>query len=610
MSRSRVDTGQDSEKSSSIDYHINEYIKNNIPETQIRSIMANRGKTQDQIEKVIEKVSEKRERISRAASKFLEKIQQRYNEISPSTVTQLANSTAEKYNFSGAEKNIFMHMITNREKMNELFSIPQKFSNGMTRLFNVQYMGGYGAPPSLNVQSDEYSYLEKINKLYEEHIDLQQNVVNQHLRYNDLDIQALSGTYDRTTNAIGFYIHPVLAALFLPKIDLIERRMLRANLGRIMVERSRAYLNTSHPVKENSIVNSEVDDYKFVLDMISDPTNSRSLDKESPVQNILKRFNIQIELWKNISKLRNGNYYGTLSSGSYNEITRLNNLVNNYRWYLFDSPDVSQPHDEGLFLKKLLSIFSLRPTYCQTTTVGMPQYMTSNYIMPQVGRVKLESIPVINVKIERENRYPAGAEPSLKDMLNYMEWFPDEYHCVPKNKTVIFSDEVLFVNVHRREQIPNQYNITINYPNLPKDLLDARKSNIITTPVYVPRQMDINRQNFNLRSIVTVDPPISKEQVSTTSSTILVRRTGSNMAATEEFIYYHPIGPAQAFLKQKSSGGDEVTRNDPMTMIPHDDATGEVTFTNLSKRYGSIYVYVNEEKQMENKGSYTNLQFL
>lgn len=578
------------------DSSVVEYLRNNVPVEHIRSIMANKGEDPRKIEKVVERVSTDRDQLRKAAIKLNEKIQLKFGDIGPEHIMRIANKFADSHNFTPVQRSVFISFIGDRERMNELFTTRTVPTNKMSKLFNSQYMGAPGSPPALNLGTEEFAVLERIKKHYEGTIDIHQNVVNQHLRYQDTALQAVSGEFRPSSHNVASHIHPVVAALFFPKINIIERRMLLTNLGRIIVSRGRAYLNAPAPLRESSIVPADIDDYKFVVDMINDPSNNMSLQNESALSNVLRRYNIQTELWKNVLNLRQGRYYS--KDYTNNEISTLTGLVDKYSWYLYDSPDLSKVHDDGLFLNKLLSVFSLRPTYCQTTTVN--RYPYNAPIMPSLGRTKLTPIPMINVKLPSR---PAGiqitnstaSEPSLSNMLTQFEFFLEGDGYVPKNKTIVYSDQVCFVHVQRREPLPNFSNLAIDYPALPRSFVQMQTSRLNTSPVHIPEDLNINNQKFELRSVVTVDPPQTKDQLSTGSSTIIIKKTSGFGFQTNDFLYYSPMSPSTAYVS--SNDPSKVVNNQPVTALQYDSSNlDEPSFVGLAKRYGSVYMYVNPDE--------------
>jgi hypothetical protein len=215
-----------------------------------------------------------------------------------------------------------------------------------------------------------------------------------------------------------------------------------------------------------------------------------------------------------------------------------------------------------------------------------------------IGRTKLTPIPMINVKlptrhIGMEVVKTNDKEPSLSGMLSQFGLFLEEGGYVPKNKTVIYSDNVCFVHVQRREPLPNFTGTAIDYPSFPRAFVQMKSSRINTTSIDVPETLNINSQKFNLRSVVVVDPPQVKDQVSTTSSTLVIKPTEAFGFESNDFIYYNPMAPANAFTRDSDNA---VVHNNPFTNIPYyDDDTNIPSFCHLAKKYGSIYIYVNPD---------------
>ena len=57
------------------------------------------------------------------------------------------------------------------------------------------------------------------------------------MQYTDCAIESLSGLYNRDLNRIGDHVHPVIAALFLPKFRVVDDFFLWSNIAGIVKSR-------------------------------------------------------------------------------------------------------------------------------------------------------------------------------------------------------------------------------------------------------------------------------------------------------------------------------------------------------------------------------------
>lgn len=77
--------------------------------------------------------------------------------------------------------------------------------------------------------------------------------------------------------------------------------------------------------------------------------------------------------------------------------------------------------------------------------------------MQQLGREIYVNIPIVNIQLSRiENK---GPPLELKAAANQMDWFIENKALVPKNKTIVYSKDVMFIHVERR-------NTSLQYANL------------------------------------------------------------------------------------------------------------------------------------------------
>jgi hypothetical protein len=225
--------------------------------------------------------------------------------------------------------------------------------------------------------TDDYSYLQEIIRTYQVYKGIHSYVVIQTMLYQDLADEAMNGTFDRYKHDINRYVHPLLAAFFLPKIESVEERMLYANIAGI--------INTRY--NRERIVTKP--DYELFYSMVVDPADT-VCDNSSPMRDIKSRAEVQVQLWNNVYNLRNGKYYDATSLDfvAYIDKCKVSNV---------DNPDVLYLSDEGVILRRLFAVFSFRPIIVSTQPVfGM---VTNNPFNLPVNPSVITSIPYITYKI-------------------------------------------------------------------------------------------------------------------------------------------------------------------------------------------------------------------
>ena len=256
--------------------------------------------------------------------------------------------------------------------------------------------------------SDEYTYLQDILKIYQMFRSLHSYIVIQTMTYKDLAIEAMTGLFDRNKHDVNRYVHPVLAALFLPKNESIEHRMLYANIAGI--------INTRYN-KERIIVKP---DYELFYSMVVDPTDI-VCDNSSPIKDLKSRAEVQVQLWNNVYNLRNGKYYEATSIDfiAYIDKCRVSNV---------DNPDVMYLSDEGVILRRLFSIFSYRPLIVITQPVfGV---ISNNPFNLPVNTQVVTSVPYITYRLP--NMVVEGTDYKLSDSLSQVQFYMENGTFVPK----------------------------------------------------------------------------------------------------------------------------------------------------------------------------------
>jgi len=76
----------------------------------------------------------------------------------------------------------------------------------------------------LRVKENELGVLQEILKLHASSKKTHENAFMQSLLYDDMGIEAISGEYKRDRHSASDHVHPVIAALFLPKIPIVDEK--------------------------------------------------------------------------------------------------------------------------------------------------------------------------------------------------------------------------------------------------------------------------------------------------------------------------------------------------------------------------------------------------
>jgi hypothetical protein len=403
--------------------------------------------------------------------------------------------------------------------------------------------------------------MKEIERLDAASKPLHAQVLLQSLKYRDLDFEAVSGVYDRNLHRIGEHIHPVVAALFLPKLNVIENHFLYASISNIIKSRHNGDPLNSRP------------DYELFFALTTDP-NDVVCDNKSTVLDLLNRAQLQVQLWNCVLHLRNGQYY----NASFKDFMASVDLC---RLNKQDTPDLVYGRYDGVILKRLLSAFSFRPTMVSVTPAIVNPVAVNPYsynIRPQVT-----GVPMINMRLP-----PAlSSTPTpikLKSAVAQFQLFIEGGQIVPRNTNLIWSRGVLIFYVDRRSNVVklNNHIQQFSMGTLPTPIAGFERIN--TNPIDFEFQMTLggnDRDNFNLRSVVfsevNIDASGNKTKIVIGSSAWVRQKDG-----VKHIICYDPYAPLLNQVDMDRS---------VMTSLQLSTGSDDANATLLAQRYGNIFIY-------------------
>jgi hypothetical protein len=560
------------------------YLKYDVPAEQVRSILKHKKMDSDKIEDVVTKLQEARERVRKYARKFIDKIDQHYGYHDVPSIVKKAIKYAEKHELSNAEKDAVISMATKGDVYNTFNPLNQLRYTEMSKFMGMEAP----ADQVLNLQAKDHAALAEIVKLFESSRLIHNDIKNQLTLYRDCAIEAVLGQYDRNRANISIHIHPVIVALFLPKVNAIERRMLYTNLGRIVIRRATPYINKHIPLWDN-VMNGEMEaEWHLTWDIVNDPNSLAYFSDDTPITNMLKRFKIQIELWKNVLNLRQGRLYSLQGYDADDGITGLLRVLSQYDWSYFDSPDMAHFHDEGSVLRKLMSVFSLRPTFAQITSISSRTLLGYNNYNA-LSNTTFLNIPIINVRLPTLLQPNTGVVMSLNRALSQSDLFIEHKTLVPKHRSVLFTQELLFFYANRRYQALNlaNLNLRVSYTSVPYQSLNVAQTAINDTPLKFDPVISLGNNTVELRSIVTVYRPPVSENIVGGSSAIVIPKPRDGVRKGDENFYYNPL-----LANYMSEVNGKYEANNPITLIKYTNAgTNSESVDSLGTRFGTIFMY-------------------
>jgi hypothetical protein len=520
----------------------------------------------DLILKIENEYNERYNLIKKKAKKFAQLIKDKYgNRNYPyHTLLEKAHIYKNKYDLSDEEFHEFQHIyeeeLTGRNQ--EDYDQP---NTNLMKLLGAPTL--FYTPTTVSLKPNEYKELQEILRLYSASKVLHSQIFMQSLQYKDLDYLALNGTIKRELgqNAID-HIHPIIVALFAPKIDILENNFLYSNIGGIIKNRY-----NKEPISTKA-------DLMLYQDLIKDP-NDIICDNQSTVSDLLNRVKVQIQLWQCVLNLRNGYYY----NGTFREFI---NSIDVCKINKYDNPDLIYGRYDGTIIKRLLSIFSFRPTIVVTTPI-VNNFSVNPYNF--TARPLVTSIHMINIRVP-----PTISNEEPIELINGLEQyqlFRENNVIVPKLTNIIYSRGVLFFFIDRRSNVIRfNENRILNISRLPIAVSGLERLN--TRPVSYIESIQIRNEKYNLRSIVCAElsKTTEEENIVIGSSTILIKPVDlENNITRSEYYIYNPLNVNVPEEKLSTTGKYNYISN-PVIEYTADPNCDSMIY-DIASRQGIIFMY-------------------
>jgi hypothetical protein len=520
------------------------------------------------VEKIQKAYVDKHVLISKKAKKFAQLIREKYsNEQYPFHILlEKARLFKTKHELSDDEfaefQRIYEQELVGLKSGDVL--IP---ANNMMKVLGSVSVDFQGF--TLKLDDNDYKNLQEILKLNASTKALHAQVLLQSMQYQDCDFEAVTGTYNRELGHRSTEsVHPVVAAMFLPKIDILERHFLQSNISNIVKARYNSEALTNRP------------DYELFYALTNDP-NDVVCDGKSAVTDLLNRAQVQNQLWNSVLSLRNGQYYNT----SFRDFI---NTVDMCRLNKHDNPDLIYGRYDGTVLKRLLSTFSFRPTVVSTTAVYNlvninPYQQNVRPVVSAISMINLRLPPTLN------NDEPI----SLSDALEQHQYFFENGVMLPRHTSLIYSRDVLFFYVDRRANVIKYSDMQpFNISNLPTAISGFEKLN--DRDIIYENEIRIRGDVYNLRSVVLseVNRNLQMDQniVVGSSALIMTHVDLSKGRLLNEYLHYDPIRVSdsveRAGVRQNRSPIGQI-RGTPDITAPN------ASFLEMATKRGIIFMYQN-----------------
>lgn len=573
MSNPNTSLNKTSNRSDDIDKEVSLLMKKNADKQRstytILEDLKLKFKDDEIVESIIRKYNDKMKRVRKIAEKIKDRLLAKYPNLSMREYIEKITEYKKKYNFDDSEMQSIINLIfLNRQTIANPEALDANY-NEMSKALGF-IPASYNMGGKLHVKKDELDIVQMIVAIASATRELHNQVTIQSLIYSDCDQVALQLLgFDKTKINIFSFIHPVVAALFLPKFKLLDQHLLLASIAEILTYKTNGQELQTQP------------EYELYWDISTDPAESACANKTKPFTDLANRCNVQTKLWEAVLNLRQGKYY-------LNDLGQFLMAIDNCKSNVFDAADLAYVKDEGTVMRKLLSAFSIRPTIVVTTPIYEITPMTS-HISP-VTSSQITTLSMITMRIPMT--LGKTVDPiDLREALTQRQLYIHHRQLTAKQQDILYSRELLIFYVHRRYQTINTARLTAPYyvSYLPTTINHFERLHDVQV-TFPYDDLIIGRpsaqQTFRIRSVVSVD---AKEIKGDTKNKIIVGcksyifpEDSNTFDKTEYCAYkYEPL--------KLEDAGKEVFPLQPYNKDGYDEVIEEISKT------GTLFVYATKD---------------
>ena len=486
----------------------------------------NKGNNDEYVRQLKETFMEELSHVKKYAKKYSKKILDNVGKtnLTDSQVWEYVNKQAKKHNFSRPITDAIYREVSHR-----LLELPERssyfrFNPSMsTKISSSLGFSGVENFSNVRVSKEDKEVLDDIMLLDEQNRITYLQVVDQALQYGDCDLNATVGEFIPNRHNAYQHVHPVIAALFIPKIQIVEEVMLYASITNIV----KCRVNNEPIIKRP--------EYDLLYNMVHDK-NEYVCDNKNIWKDIKMRAEIQVALWRAVVNLRSGRYYE--DAGSYLLAT-----LDRCRFYRYEAFDIVHSGDEGDIIRRLMSVFSFKPIYVQTLPIVQQNYlsMVTPFTNLDLYNGEMDVLPIVNLRLNTLD----DNDINLSDVLTSYEVFFDSSNnlLVPKMTKIVDTRGILIVYVHRKNyslQL-NKFDGPFTFRDLPKT--DRALFRLNNTRVLATEQFRIGTNEYELRSVVCIKTiPIDNRDIIQGSEALIKPLPGAGPMSSDEYIVYDPAG--------------------------------------------------------------------
>ncbi len=568
--------------------------KGKIPESELQALRL-KYKNEEVLDKIYEEIDRSEKHITRKIQKFADYLMRKMANNTPMNEI-IKKALSYKHKMTDYEFDEFYRLVQKKIATGEFGQQSDKEAMAprtkLNKYFGSMEIDYYSKKMEVSVK--DMPILQDILKEYNKmlHSDVQLNS----LTYEEGDVQALSGNFNKEKHQASVHIHPLIFAMFITKIKYFEKHCVYGSIANIIKHKKDG---TMFKTK------SDMDLFYDIIYSIDDIV----CDADNVLADLRSRARVQNKLWNCILKLRSGLYYDKVAATEF--LLELDGCkLNNY-----DAPDLLYTQDEGTILRKIMAIFGMRPTLVETkpgNNLQVPVF-ENHYNTPR--KLSITKISMVICRLSESK----GKQLSLENELTKESWFLEHKTMVMKTQKVLASSGVLIFYVPRKRQALSMSKYKVqntpiaSYKELPLTIISDTEIN----PTEIEVQDNIPLQNpndenkssiFTLKSVVVasvISLKNNKEQFRSAgcAGLAVIDNVPGDIYSGKRYIMYDPVNARNSDLKD-----GKVEAQPPITSIK--DSMDEVDpdsleegqsyhdrgFSQLACKFGTIFIYVNEKK--------------
>jgi hypothetical protein len=576
MSNPNPSLNKSSNRSDDIDKEVHLLMKKNTDKQKstysILEELKSKYKDEEIVDSIMRKYNDKMKRVRKLSEKIKERLVAKYPNLSMKEYIEKITEYKKKYNFDDSEMQSIINLIfLNKSTISNTEALDVNYNEMSKALGFVP--ASYNLGGKLHVKKEELDQLQMILTIASATKELHNQVTLQSLIYKDCDKVAIQQTFDKTKINIFSFVHPVVAALFIPKIELLDQHMLLASIAEIVAFKANGQELQTQP------------EYELYWDIATDPAETACVNKTKPFADLVNRCNVQTKLWEAVLNLRQGKYYT-------NDLNSFIMAIDNCRASVFDAADLAYVKDEGTIMRKLLAAFSIRPTIVLTMPVYGITPLTSH--ISSVSSSHITTLPMITMRIPMTFGQEAERI-HLNNALSQEQLYIHHRQLTVKQQQILYSREILVFYVHRRYQTINTERLTNPYrmTTLPFTMNQFEKLQQVEVDINVDDLLiggSNGNQRFCLKSVVMVETKnVVNQNPNEQGPEIIISCSALIRADIESdpLAQLDTMGYKYNPLKLDSNG------NQVMAL----DYYPSTAFLSEARTKGTLFIYVSSDKQ-------------